>query len=201
MSKQKNWDPWGGRAPGTPPRSANGNDSFTLQRKGNYLLHVFRLVDPRGAACAHPKGSYSSVVMPEFFEMWSHWQLSPHPMRLAPHLRFQFRQGNRRASIGGCKGRASVSVRILKFLQTNFTKSPQVGPRYRINSPFRKSTEAITFPHESESRLLILSVLIVNLHPPTINTKTALAKWSRFLARCPTLYSLIYWCTFFWLIW
>ena len=47
------------------------------------------------------------------------------------------------------------------------------------------------------TKLLIVDPLCrssITFPPPhTIDTKTALAKWSRFLAQCPTLYSLIYW--------
>ena len=48
-------------------------------------------------------------------------------------------------------------------------------------------------PPQSESWLLILSTLIINPSSPGSTEKTALAKWSCFLAWCPTLYSLIYW--------
>ena len=48
---------------------------------------------------------------------------------------------------------------------------------------------------DSKRWLSIISMSIVD--PPTIDTKTVLAKWSCFLEPCPTLFSLIYWFLYF----
>ena len=80
------------------------------------------------------------------------------------------------------------------------------------------SMSIVDLPHpiltiDTKCSPLIVYPLSVNCQPPrlmtqsvdhpsficppptsTINTKTAPAKWSRFPALCPTLYSLMYWC-------